>query len=133
MKNKFFTTLSFVFKKISALYCAGLFVLFILIIIFGAFFSVNSVELVDTERIRNAIIAYQANPSAFIKSYDEWQATYNLYEQALLETAKSTSEKIVAISPPEQVYESQVYDYQSYNRFFELLYTKYTYISHIAH
>lgn len=133
MKNKFFTTLSFEFKKIPPFNWAALFVLFILINIFGAFISVNSVELVDTERIRNAIIAYQANPSAFIKSYDEWQATYNLYEQALLETAKSTSEKIVEISPPEQVYESQVYDYQSYNRFFDLLYRKNTYISQIAH
>lgn len=132
MRSKFFAiNLLYEFKKLPPVLWTILISILVFINIFSACVSVNKIDIIDTEHVQKAINDYLIDPLSFTKSYDEWLVSYDLYEKALLESAKSSNE-MVCIAPPEQIYNSQIYDYQLYDKLFSLLYRKDTYTQKIS-
>ena len=86
----------------------------------------------DAEKVQSAIDEYLSDPDGFNESYLQWQESYKLYEKALLETAKSSAVQDAELTPPSQMYKSNVYDQELYSRFYSLLYTKSHYEAKIA-
>ena len=130
MKNNFFhRNLTFEFHKLRFSQLVLIFTILVCVNVIGTFIYVDDIDIVD---VHVAIDEYITEPKPFLDSYYEWKISYDLYEQAIRQNAKLSASEAVIPDPPKQVYKSQVYDEQIYNRFFKLLYRKETYKTQIT-